>query len=249
MKKTVKLFIAVVLVLTLVAGSIVVSDIRDKDGTDVNAEEVIAEADTTANADTKTTDVADAKTAETKTTAENVTETTTETTTEAAATEQAATEAGNSNPEKPQATTAATTEAPVSNHTHNWVKVVDKAAYDEPIYTEKPIYEERPVYEEQVTYQSWDRWRDGTDASSLKSSIAKANWCAQHCTRCTPNCTDPDPRGYCAWYDILSGCDEIVTQVQTGTEKVQVGTEKIQTGTKHHDEEYHYECSECGARK
>lgn len=235
MKKTVKLFIAVALVLTLVAGSIVVSDIRDKEKTDVNAEEVIAEADTTVDADTEA-DKADTKTTDTDT------EQTTGTT---SATTEATTERPATTTERP----AATTEAPASNHTHNWVKVVDRAAYDEPIYTEKPIYEERPVYEEQVTYQSWCRWRDGTSAEELRSSIAKANWCAQHCTRCTPNCTDPDPRGYCAWYDILSGCDEIVTQVQTGTEKVQVGTEKIQTGTKHHDEEYHYECSECGARK
>lgn len=234
MKKTVKLFIAVALVLTLVAGSIVVSDIRDKEKTDVNAEEVIAEADTTVDADTE------ADKADTKTTDADTEQTTGAT----SATTEAATERPATTTERP----AATTEAPASNHTHNWVKVVDRAAYDEPVYTEKPVYEERPVYEEQVTYQSWDRWRDGTDASSLKSSIAKANWCAQHCTRCTPNCTDPDPRGYCAWYDILSGCDEIVTQVQTGTEKVQVGTEKIQTGTKHHDEEYHYECT-CGARK
>lgn len=245
-----RFLIAIVLVLTLIAGSIVVSDIRDKNEMETNAEEVaVLNTDKTredtasdkigTRTDTQKTETEAAKTTENKTDVEDAdTEQTTNATTEATT-------------ERPATTTerpAATTEAPASNHTHNWVKVVDRAAYDEPIYTEKPVYEERPVYEEQVTYQSWDRWRDGTDASSLKSSIAKANWCAQHCTRCTPNCTDPDPRGYCAWYDILSGCDEIVTQVQTGTEKVQVGTEKIQTGTKHHDEEYHYECT-CGARK
>lgn len=237
MKKTVKLFIAVALVLTLVAGSIVVSDIRDKEKTDVNAEEVIAEADTTVDADTeavkadtKTTDVADAKTTGTT----GATSATTEATTERPAT----------TTERP----AATTEAPASNHTHNWVKVVDRAAYDEPIYTEKPVYEERPVYETQTTYVDHLTWPDGTEAdSSLHSGSNKLNWCYLHCTRCNPNCTDPDPRGFCA-LQIQFWTEEVTTRVQTGTEKVQVGTEKIQTGTKHHDEEYHYECT-CGARK
>lgn len=233
MKKTVKLFIAVALVLTLVAGSIVVSDIRDKEKTDVNAEEVIAEADTTVDADTE------ADKADTKTTDADTEQTTGATN----ATTEAATERPATTTERP----AATTEAPASNHTHNWVKVVDRAAYDEPIYTEKPVYEERPMYETQTTYVHYWRWPDGSDASALKDAAKKVEWCMQHCTRCFPDCPDPDPRGYCA-FQIKDGCEEVTTQVQTGTEKVQVGTEKIQTGTKHHDEEYHYECT-CGARK
>lgn len=234
MKKTVKLFIAVALVLTLVAGSIVVSDIRDKEKTDVNAEEVIAEADTTVDADTEA-DKADTKTTDTDTE---------QTTGATSATTEATTERPATTTERP----AATTEAPASNHTHNWVKVVDRAAYDEPVYTEKPVYEERPVYETQTTYVHYWRWPDGSDASALADPARKAEWCMQHCTRCFPDCPDPDPRGYCA-FQIKDGDEEVTTRVQTGTEKVQVGTEKIQTGTKHHDEEYHYECSECGARK
>ncbi|MGN0497426.1 MAG: hypothetical protein ACI4GW_14485 [Lachnospiraceae bacterium] len=234
MKKTVKLFIAVALVLTLVAGSIVVSDIRDKEKTDVNAEEVIAEADTTVDVDTEA-DKADTKTTDADT------EQTTDTT---SATTEAATERPATTTERP----AATTEAPASNHTHNWVKVVDRAAYDEPIYTEKPVYEERPVYETQTTYVDRWTWPDGSDASALADPARKVEWCAWHCTRCFPDCPDPDPRGYCA-FQIHDWTEEVTTRVQTGTEKVQVGTEKIQTGTKHHDEEYHYECSECGARK
>lgn len=236
MKKTVKLFIAVALVLTLVAGSIVVSDIRDKEKTDVNAEEVIAEADTTVDADTEA-DKADTKTTDADT------EQTTGTTDATNATTEAATERPATTTERP----AATTEAPASNHTHNWVKVIDRAAYDEPIYTEKPVYEERPVYETQTTYVHRWAWPDGSDASALKDPADKMSWCSLHCTRCCPNCYDPDPRGYCAW-QIQDWTEEVTTQVQTGTEKVQVGTEKIQTGTKHHDEEYHYECT-CGARK
>lgn len=245
-----KFLIAIVLVLTLIAGSIVVSDIRDKNEMETNAEEVaVLNTDKTSEdtasdklgtrTDTQRAEVEAAKTTENKTDAD--TEQTTGTT---SATTETATERPATTTERP----AATTEAPASNHTHNWVKVVDRAAYDEPVYTEKPIYEERPVYETQTTYVHYWRWPDGSDASALKDAAKKVEWCMQHCTRCFPDCPDPDPRGYCA-FQIKSGDEEVTTQVQVGTEKVQVGTEKIQTGTKHHDEEYHYECSECGARK
>lgn len=246
-----RLLIAIVLVLTLVTGSIVVSDIRDKNEMETNAEEVAvldtgktsedtADSKLDTRTDTQRTEVEAAKTTENKTDVEDTdTEQTTSATTEATTERERDTTT-----ERP----ATTTEAPASSHTHNWVKVVDRAAYDEPIYTEKPIYEERPVYETQTTYVDRWTWPDGSDASALKRPADKASWCSLHCTRCYPNCYDPDPRGFCA-LQIQDWTEEVTTQVQTGTEKVQVGTEKIQTGTKHHDEEYHYECSECGARK
>ena len=241
MKKKLKIIIPVVIILILVAGGIVITNLSNKDKTDINTEGVIAEADATED-DEKETSSTNASTTENKTDAD--TEQTTNTTN---ATTSATTESATERPttERP----AATTEAPASSHTHNWVKVVDRAAYDEPVYTEKPVYEERPVYETQTTYVTHWTWPDGTEAGpSFSSAGAKADWCWQHCTRCFPNCPDPDPQGRCA-LTIGSWCEEVTTQVQTGTEKVQVGTEKVQTGTKHHDEEYHYECSECGARK
>lgn len=234
MKKKLKIIIPVVIILILVVGCIVITNLPNKDKTDINTEGVIAEVDATED-DEKETSSTNASTTE------NKTNTTTGQTTNA--TTEAATERPATTTERP----AATTEAPASNHTHNWVKVVDRAAYDEPIYTEKPVYEERPVYETQTTYVSYWRWPDGSDASALKDPAKKVEWCMQHCTRCFPDCPDPDPRGYCA-FQIKDGCEEVTTRVQTGTEKVQVGTEKVQTGTKHHDEEYHYECT-CGARK
>lgn len=236
MKKKLKIIIPVVIILILVAGGIVITNLPNKDKTDINTEGVIAEVDATED-DEKETSSTNASTTENKTntTTGQTTNATTEATTE---------RERDTTTERP----ATTTEAPASSHTHNWVKVVDRAAYDEPVYTEKPVYEERPVYETQTTYVDRWTWPDGSDASALKDPADKMSWCSLHCTRCCPNCYDPDPRGYCAW-QIQDWTEEVTTQVQTGTEKVQVGTEKIQTGTKHHDEEYHYECSECGARK
>ena len=108
-------------------------------------------------------------------------------------------------------------------HQHTWKTVVDKEAYDEPVYEEQDVYENHSV------------WPDGTNADELGDSCAKARWCGQHCTRCFPDCPDPDPQGRCA-LTILWG-------------SFYVGTEKVQVGTEHHDAVTHQECTVCGARK
>ena len=108
-------------------------------------------------------------------------------------------------------------------HQHTWKTVVDKEAWDEPIYEEQDIYENHSF------------WPDGTLADDLLDPCAKARWCGQHCVSCFPNCPDPDPAGRCAF------------SITYGT--VWVGTEKVQTGTRHHDAITHQECSVCGARK
>lgn len=108
-------------------------------------------------------------------------------------------------------------------HQHTWKTVVDKEAYDE------------PVYEEQDVYENHSMWPDGTYADELLDPCAKARWCGQHCTSCFPNCPEPDPAGRCA-FSITYG-------------PVWVGTEKVQVGTEHHDAVTHQECTVCGARK
>lgn len=118
------------------------------------------------------------------------------------------------------------TEEPTTAHQHTWKTVVDKDEWDEPIYEEQPIIEYHAA------------WPDGTYADELDSSDAKVMWCAQHCTRCFPNCPNPDPAGRCA-----------LTVCQSSTNPVVVGYNKVQTGTKHHDAITHQECSVCGARK
>ena len=112
-------------------------------------------------------------------------------------------------------------------HQHTWKTVVDKEAWDE------PIYEEQNVYESQLH----NFWPDGTDADYLSASSDKVQWCIDHCTRCFPNCPDPDPRGFCA------------LQIYAQSVDVCVGTKKVQTGTKHHAAITHQECTTCGARK
>lgn len=115
------------------------------------------------------------------------------------------------------------TEEPTTAHQHTWKTVVDKEAYDEPIYEEQDVYE-------------WHcRWPDGTLADELQSCEAKQRWCMLHCVSCNPECSSPDPAGRCA-FTILDGTEW-------------VGTNKVQTGTKHHDAVTHQECSTCGARK
>lgn len=108
-------------------------------------------------------------------------------------------------------------------HQHTWKTVVDKEAYDEPVYEEQDVYENHSV------------WPDGTNADELLDPCAKARWCGQHCTSCFPNCPEPDPAGRCA-FSITYG-------------PVWVGTEKVQVGTEHHDAVTHQECTVCGARK
>lgn len=108
-------------------------------------------------------------------------------------------------------------------HQHTWTTVVDKDEWDEPIYEEQDVYEWHSM------------WPDGSYADNLTDSGAKVQWCIDHCTRCFPNCPDPDPAGRCA------------LRITDG--EVWVGTKKVQTGTRHHDAVTHQECSVCGARK
>lgn len=110
-------------------------------------------------------------------------------------------------------------------HQHTWKTVVDKDEWDEPIYEEQPIIEYHAA------------WPDGTYADELDGSSAKQRWCMLHCTRCNPECSDPDPAGRCA-----------LTVCQSSTNPVIVGYNKVQTGTKHHDAVTHRECTTCGAR-
>lgn len=124
-------------------------------------------------------------------------------------------------------TQAPRTEEPTTAHQHTWKTVVDKEAYDEPIYEEQDVYE----------WQLHSFWPDGTNADELRDSCAKQRWCMLHCTRCNPECSDPDPRGFCA------------LQIYGQSVEVCVGTEKVQTGTRHHDAVTHQECTTCGARK
>lgn len=119
------------------------------------------------------------------------------------------------------------TEEPTTAHQHTWKTVVDKDEWDE------PIYEEQNVYESQLH----SFWPDGTNADELKDPCAKQRWCMLHCTSCNPECSDPDPRGFCA------------LQIYGQSVDVCVGTKKVQTGTRHHDAVTHQECSTCGARK
>lgn len=83
-------------------------------------------------------------------------------------------------------------------HQHTWKTVVDKEAYDTPVYEEQDVYE-------------WHcRWPDGTLADELQPSSAKQRWCADHCTSCFPDCPDPDPAGRCA-FSILDGIEWVGT--------------------------------------
>lgn len=108
-------------------------------------------------------------------------------------------------------------------HQHTWKTVVDKDEWDEPIYEEQDVYEWHSM------------WPDGSYADELLQPSAKQRWCMLHCTRCNPECSDPDPAGRCA-FSITDG-------------EVWVGTKKVQTGTRHHDAITHKECSVCGARQ
>lgn len=111
-------------------------------------------------------------------------------------------------------------------HQHTWKTVVDKEAYDEPVYEEQPIIECHAA------------WPDGTYADELDGSSAKQRWCMLHCVSCNPECPDPDPQGRCA-----------LTICQSASNPVIVGYNKVQVGTEHHDAVTHQECTVCGARK
>lgn len=107
-------------------------------------------------------------------------------------------------------------------HQHTWKTVVDKEAWDEPIYEEQDVYEWHCV------------WPDGSYADDLADAAAKQRWCMLHCISCNPNCSAPDPAGRCS--------------ISVADTEVFVGTKKVQTGTKHHDAVTHRECTTCGAR-
>lgn len=108
-------------------------------------------------------------------------------------------------------------------HQHTWKTVVDKDEWDEPIYEEQDVYENHSC------------WPDGTLADDLTDPGAKQRWCMLHCTRCNPECSDPDPAGRCA------------LRITWGSYYVR--TDKVQVGTKHHAAVTHQECTTCGARK
>ena len=119
------------------------------------------------------------------------------------------------------------------SHTHNWVWVVDKAAYDE------DIYEDRPVYEDRETEGHYEATLYG-QPTSYHDSVSYANAVVGPMTNDNMD----------AWNDAADYFEQGFVEhwVPGKTEKVQVGTEKVQTGTKHHDEVGHYECS-CGATR
>lgn len=191
--------------------------ITDADTTDKESVDV-ADADTGKDTDASETVKADtAKTGKTKDDSDK------EPATQApATTETPETQAPAPSTQAPT-TQAPRTEEPTTAHQHTWTTVVDKDEWDEPIYEEQDVYE-------------WHcRWPDGTLADELQSCEAKQRWCMLHCTRCNPECSNPDPAGRCA-FTILDGTEW-------------VGTEKVQVGTRHHDAVTHQECSTCGARK
>lgn len=233
--KKLKKFIKPMLMLALVIGAVFAingcAKQTDDDGTQTVTEATETDAtvtdagDTDDKTDTVKTDSetvkADAaKTGKTKDDSDKEPATQTPATTEAPTTQAPA-----PTTQAPDATEAPAprAEEPTTAHQHTWKTVVDKEAWDEPIYEEQDVYEWHSM------------WPDGSYADELRDSCAKQRWCADHCVSCFPNCPDPDPAGRCA-FSITDG-------------EVWVGTKKVQTGTRHHDAVTHQECSVCGARK
>lgn len=193
--------------------------ITDADTTDKESVDV-ADADTGKDTDDSKTVKTDAvKTGKTENDSEK------EPATQAPDTEAPTTQAPAPNTQAPTATEAPAprAEEPTTAHQHTWKTVVDKEAWDEPIYEEQDVYEWHSM------------WPDGSYADELRDSCAKQRWCMLHCTSCNPECSNPDPAGRCA----LSITDS----------EVWVSTKKVQTGTRHHDAVTHQECSVCGARQ
>lgn len=235
--KKLKKFIKPMLMLALVIGAVFAingcAKQTDDDGTQTVTEATETDAtvtdagDTddktdTAKTDSETVKANAAKTGKTKDDSDKEPATQAPDTTEAPTTQAPA-----PTTQAPAATEAPRAEEPTTAHQHTWKTVVDKEAWDEPIYEEQDVYES----------QFHCFWPDGSYADELQDSCAKQRWCADHCVSCFPNCPDPDPRGFCA----LQVYDQLVD--------VCVGTEKVQTGTRHHDAVTHQECSTCGARK
>lgn len=234
--KKLKKFIKPMLMLALVIGAVFAingcAKQTDDDGTQTVTEATETDAtvtdagDTDDKTDTVKTDSetvkADAaKTGKTKDDSDKEPATQTPATTEAPTTQAPAPSTQAPTTQEPR------TEEPTTAHQHTWKTVVDKDEWDE------PIYEEQDVYESQLH----SFWPDGTNADDLEEPCAKQRWCMLHCTSCNPECSDPDPRGFCA------------LQIYVQSVDVCVGTKKVQTGTRHHDAVTHQECSTCGARK
>ena len=257
MKNSIKVFLAVTIVMFVIGAGCVVSYIKDQVKVTANASnteaeiktevkteaeteaELIAETDTESKND-KTEATTESKKTETATTeSKPKTDSTTEakkpatTETHTETTKPATTETRRTE------TTETSTQAP--KHEHSWKWVIDQAAYDEDIYEDKPVYEDRPVYEERDNGH-WQGFLYG-EPTSYKSSVDYAN------ATTDPNDLDAWDKAaayFCNGYEYR--WVEDIQKVQVGTEKVQTGTERVKTGTKHHDEVGHYECS-CGATK
>lgn len=231
--KKLKKFIKPMLMLALVIGAVFAingcAKQTDDDGTQTVTEATETDATVTDAGDTDDkTDAAKtksetvkadaAKTGKTENDSEKEPATQTPATTEAPTTQAPA-----PTTEAPATTEAPRTEEPTTAHQHTWTTIKDKDEWDEPIYEEQDVYEWHSM------------WPDGSYADELLQPSAKQRWCMLHCTRCNPECSDPDPAGRCA-FSITDG-------------EVWVGTKKVQTGTRHHDAVTHQECSVCGARK
>lgn len=234
--KKLKKFIKPMLMLALVIGAVFAingcAKQTDDDGTQTVTEATETDAtvtdagDTddktdTAKTDSETVKADAAKTGKTKDDSDKEPATQTPATTEAPTTQAPAPSTQAPTTQEPR------TEEPTTAHQHTWKTVVDKDEWDE------PIYEEQDVYESQLH----SFWPDGTNADDLEEPCAKQRWCMLHCTSCNPECSDPDPRGFCA------------LQIYAQSVDVCVGTKKVQTGTKHHAAVTHQECTTCGARK
>lgn len=230
--KKLKKFIKPMLMLALVIGAVFAingcAKQTDDDGTQTVTEATETDAtvtdagDTddktdTAKTDSETVKADTAKTGKTKDDSDKEPATQAPATTEAPTTQAPAPSTQAPTTQEPR------TEEPTTAHQHTWETVVDKDEWDEPIYEEQDVYEWHSM------------WPDGSYADNLTDPGAKVQWCIDHCTRCFPNCPDPDPAGRCA------------LRITDG--EVWVGTKKVQTGTRHHDAVTHQECSTCGARK
>lgn len=234
--KKLKKFIKPMLMLALVIGAVFAingcAKQTDDDGTQTVTEATETDAtvtdagDTDDKTDTAKTDSETVK-ADTAKTGKTENDSEKEPATQAPATTEAPTTQAPAPSTQAPTTQEPRTEEPTTAHQHTWKTVVDKDEWDE------PIYEEQDVYESQLH----SFWPDGTNADDLEEPCAKQRWCMLHCTSCNPECSDPDPRGFCA------------LQIYVQSVDVCVGTKKVQTGTRHHDAVTHQECSVCGARK
>ena len=233
--KKLKKFIKPMLMLALVIGAVFAingcAKQTDDDGTQTVTEATETDAtvtdagDTDDKTDTVKTDSETVK-ADTAKTGKTKDDSDKEPATQAPATTEAPTTQAPAPSTQAPTTQEPRTEEPTTAHQHTWKTVVDKDEWDE------PIYEEQDVYEDHYT------WPDGSYADELADGCAKQRWCMLHCTRCNPECSDPDPAGRCAF-----------TICQSASNPVVVGYNKVQTGTRHHDAVTHQECSTCGARK